>query len=83
VTGAFMAVGQQFFDTNSVDFRLVRTTAAGDVVREYRHFSDVVGDTIDARVWLGIHFRSADEQGAFLGKQVAAWLAGHAFAPAG
>jgi hypothetical protein len=83
VTGAFMAVGQQFFDTNSMEFRLVRTTAAGDVVREYRHFSDVVGDTIDARVWLGIHFRSADEQGAFLGKQVAAWLAGHAFAPAG
>ena len=28
----------------------------------YKHFRDVRDDTIDARVYQGIHFRSADER---------------------
>ncbi len=32
--------------------------------RDYTRFTDVVKDTIDARVYQGIHFRSADVQGA-------------------
>ena len=34
------------------------------MTRAYKRFTDVVDDTIDARVYLGIHFRTADEQGA-------------------
>ena len=81
VTGAFMTMGAQFFETNHMHFTLVRPTPAGDQVREYQHFTDVPRDTIDARVWLGLHFRTADEQGAFLGKQVAHWVDEHAFGP--
>ena len=36
-------------------------------------------DTIDARVWLGIHFRNPDVQGAKLGKNVARWVDRHFF----
>ena len=41
-------------------------------------FRDVVNDTIDARVVQGIHFRSADEQGAKVGRDVARWVDKHA-----
>jgi hypothetical protein len=51
------------------------------VTRHYERFSDVVDDTIDGRVYLGIHFRSADEQGAGIGKDVAHWLDKNFFQP--
>ena len=35
-------------------------------------------DTIDARVYQGIHFRTADEVGAKLGRDVARWVDKHA-----
>jgi hypothetical protein len=34
----------------------------------------VIKDTIDARIYLGIHFRTPDVQGAIIGKKVAHWL---------
>ena len=38
-------------------------------------------EIIDARVWGGIHFRTADVQGAVIGKKVAHWLRKHYFQP--
>ncbi len=46
--------------------------------RTYGHFRDVWDDTIDARVYQGIHFRSSDEQGAQIGRDVARWVDKHA-----
>jgi hypothetical protein len=34
-------------------------------------------------VWSGIHFRTADVQGAVLGKKVARWLDKHYLQPVG
>ncbi len=42
--------------------------------QDIRGFSAALGEIIDTRVWSGIHFRTADEQGAALGKEVARWL---------
>ena len=42
---------------------------------------DDVDDTIDARVYHGIHFRAADVQGAGIGRNVACWLDRHFFQP--
>ena len=42
-----------------------------DVTRTYKRFTDVIKDTIDPRIWLGIHFRTPDVQGAELGEDVA------------
>ena len=39
-------------------------------------------EIIDARVWGGIHFRTADVQGSVLGNKVAHYLEKHYFQPA-
>jgi hypothetical protein len=39
--------------------------------RFYRRASDVVDEVVEARMWLGLHFRSADEDGADIGRQIA------------
>jgi len=49
----------------------------------YVRFTDVLHDTIDARVYLGIHFRTPDVQGAVLGKKVAHWVGNRFFRPLG
>jgi hypothetical protein len=52
---------------------------------ETRHFDDaalIQAQVIDARVWSGIHFRTADEVGAAIGVEVANWALDHYFAPA-
>lgn len=38
-------------------------------------------DVVDARVWLGIHFRTADTAARDMGEQVAAWTIDHYFQP--
>jgi len=36
---------------------------------------------IDARVWLGLHFRTADLRAVQMGDQVAEWALDHYFRP--
>ena len=80
VTGSFMHTAANFFGRNKMAFSLVKITpGSSDVTRDYVRFTDVVKDTIDARVWLGIHFRAPDVQGAELGEDVARWLRKHFF----
>jgi hypothetical protein len=47
------------------------TSVSSNTTRSYRGFSQAVGEVIDARVYSGIHFRNADEDGAELGRAVA------------
>ena len=78
-----MNAGRSYFDTNSLTFNVVRIVPGQqNVTREYLHFTDVVEDTVDARVWQGLHFRSADVQGARIGKNVADWVSANFFQPA-
>ena len=86
VTGSFMHTAKAFFGTDKVSFDLTGTVSAGvpapvTMTRHYDRFTDVIDDTIDARVWQGIHFRSADEDGAWIGKNVARWLDTHYLEP--
>ena len=76
-TGAMMNAAKRFFDTDWVAFRLVHPVSGA--VRNYTSFSSVPRDTIDARIWLGLHFRNADTDGARLGKQTAKWVDTHFF----
>ena len=46
-----------------------------DVTRNYARFSDVINEAIDVRIYHGVHFRTADVQGAQLGQNVAEWIA--------
>ena len=82
VTGAFMHAAAAFFGKKPIDFDMVRIVAGeANQTRTYRQFTDVVDDTIDARVYIGIHFRAPDVQGAEIGKDVAHWLDKNYFQP--
>ena len=79
-TGSFMHTAKSFFGRDRVSFSLVGPGATG-ATRNYQRFTDVIDDTIDARIWLGIHFRAPDVQGAELGEDVARWLNKHFLEP--
>jgi hypothetical protein len=82
VSSAIVHTLQDFFGTDKmpVTFRSSRFPGQS---RSFDRFSRVLKEIIDARVWGGIHFRTADVQGAVLGKKVAHWELKHYFQPAG
>jgi len=70
---------RQFFGTDHLAITLKNPAFAAP--RPYDRLSDIVRDTIDARMYMGIHFRFADVQGAWIGKRVAHWIEKHYFQP--
>ena len=68
-SGAAEAVLRGFFGSDEID---VSVTAPGPfgVTRTYRKFSELTEEVNDARVWGGIHFRSADVDGAEIGRRI-------------
>jgi hypothetical protein len=60
---------------------LTITSPAAMVTRHYNDPALLQQDCIDARVWSGIHFRTADIVAAAMGSQVANWALDHHFAP--
>jgi hypothetical protein len=71
---------QNFFGTDKLPFDVQSPRYPG-YSRHFDRFSDALKEIIDARVWGGIHFRTADNQGAVLGKKVAHYLRKHYFQP--
>ena len=69
---------QEFFGTDKVAFDMHSGRFPGQP-RHFDRFSDALKEIVDARVWGGIHFRTADVQGTVLGKKVAHWLRKHYF----
>jgi hypothetical protein len=51
------------------------------ITREWETFDEAVEEVIDARIYSGIHFRTADEAGARMGRQVAQFVFTHALRP--
>ena len=66
-TAAFTHTLKNFFGTDRIGFSAFSNKSC--TTRSYDRFSDALEEVIDARVWAGIHFRTADEQGAKLGKK--------------
>jgi hypothetical protein len=62
---------------------VIEATSSQNVgfVRRWQTFSEGVQEVIDARVYSGIHFRTADVAGARLGRQVAQFVMTHALRP--
>jgi hypothetical protein len=83
VSSAIVHSMQDFFGTDSVGFTATsnKCLPAPCPARTYDHLSDALEEIIDARVWAGIHFRTADEQGAALGTEVADYEEDHYFEP--
>ena len=78
-----------FFGTDKMEFSLTSPGTAQSLpnvpigvegsTRDYTRFSDVTRDTIEGRILTGFHFRTADVQGAWIGKKAAQWLDKHYF----
>ncbi|MEU8001329.1 vanadium-dependent haloperoxidase [Catellatospora sp. NPDC049111] len=68
-----------FFGTDQVAFS--GFNAVTGTTRSFTRFSQARKEIIDARVWAGIHFRTADHHGAVIGKKVAFYGAKHYFQP--
>jgi len=79
VSSAMAKTLSDFFGTDRAEFSA--TGANSGTTRSFTRFSQTIEEVIDARVYSGIHFRSADVQGARLGEQVARYRDKHYFRP--
>jgi hypothetical protein len=80
IVGAASTALSQLSPDGQMDLNL--TSATAGVTRHYDVAADIQHDAIDARVFSGIHFRTADEVAAAMGTQIANWALDHYFAPA-
>jgi hypothetical protein len=74
---------KEFFGTDKISFTAIsnKCLPAPCPSRTFDRFSLALKEIIDARVWSGIHFRTADVQGAVLGKNVERYMENHFFEP--
>lgn len=79
ISGAMATVLRLLFDDDpGVAFVATSPTNPG-FERHWSTFSEGVREVIDARVYAGIHFRSSDERGAGIGRQIGRFAVTHTF----
>jgi hypothetical protein len=78
---AAVATLQDFYGTDDVTFATtnVPTPPAAPLTRTFTSFSQAADEIVDARVWAGIHFRTADKAGARIGRRVVRYAEHHFF----
>jgi hypothetical protein len=81
LAASVMYSAKEFFGTDNVAFTLTNIGPTSSVSRTYSRFSAFVDDAIEGRILIGLHFRSADVQGALLGQKVAEWIERHYLEP--
>jgi hypothetical protein len=75
LTGSITTILQLFFGTDEFTFSVSSpTTGLITNPRTYQRFSQVQEEVINVRIWQGIHFRFADEDGRDQGARVAHWV---------
>ncbi|MGW0464583.1 vanadium-dependent haloperoxidase [Streptomyces sp. NPDC003027] len=70
--GALMRTLEEVLGTPRVDLD-IHSPSTG-TTRHYEYSADYVRDVVDARVWSGIHTRTADTVASATGKRVAEWM---------
>ena len=80
LTGAVLNTFREFFGTDRVAFDVHSGRFPGQP-RHFERFTHALREVIDARVWGGIHFRTADVEGTVIGRKVASWMRKHYFDP--
>jgi hypothetical protein len=79
ITGAVISTYQDFFGTDHI--AMTDTSPVTGITRSWSSLSNVVDETIEVRIWSGIHFRKAEVDGARIGSDVAKWRQHHFFKP--
>jgi hypothetical protein len=80
VIGALSTTLSRLNPSGQVDLTI--TSPGTGITRHYDDPAVIQRDVIDARVWAGIHFRTADQTGVEIGIKVGNWALDHYFAPA-
>jgi hypothetical protein len=84
LSGSFMTIVARFFGTDKATFKVTTTDAlATPNERTYHRFSDLADDVVDARIYMGIHFRFADTAARREGTRVATQAFNHYLRPLG
>jgi hypothetical protein len=84
--GSHTTVLQMFFgDAPAGGYQITSAfvNPGGSATRTFSSFSQAVDEIVEARIWAGLHFRTADVQGLQLGTNVANFAAANYFAPVG
>ncbi|HUF58121.1 MAG TPA: PA-phosphatase [Actinomycetota bacterium] len=82
VSNSFVETLRDFFGTNQMVYSATRATSPiGAITRHFTRFSQAIREVRLARVYGGIHFMTADAQGATLGRKVAMFRQRHYFQP--
>ena len=79
LTPAAGLIISRFLGTPKIDFTIPSLTGLGD--RTFARARDLEYDVANARIWGGIHFRSAVEEGAKIAKKTAHQVLAHNFKP--
>ena len=72
--GSHTAVLREFFGNAPAGGYQITSFAVdpgGDATRSFSSFSQAVDEIVEARIWAGLHFRTADVQAVKLGTNVA------------
>jgi hypothetical protein len=78
LSGSIVKTLQQFVGTDQIAW--TDTNNAG-LTRSFSTLSRPIDEIVDARVWAGLHFRTADRQGQRIGRAVARYRQGRYFRP--
>ncbi len=80
--GAHLRVLQMFFGTDEIGFDVTSSRFPTEP-RHFDRFSQALAEITEARIWAGLHFRTADVQAQILGRNVAEYMASNYFQPVG
>lgn len=86
LTAADGEVYAALLGTTNINIDIPGATGGGTTLTTSRHYAtvqDLDNQTVDARVWAGLHFRYSGEQGVELGTNAADWSLEHYFKPTG
>lgn len=77
-SSAMAAVLEKIFEDNP---GITISVTLSGITRQWNTFSEGVDEVIEARIYSGIHFRTADVVGARMGRQVAQFVSTHSLRP--
>jgi hypothetical protein len=83
VSGAVSHMLRLFFGSDELTFQMTTTNAlAPQKTRTFTRFSQAEQEVINARVYVGIHYRNSDTTARAQGRRVSNWVFKHYFRPA-
>jgi hypothetical protein len=77
---AHLKVLQSFFGTDEMNYDVTSSQFEGET-RHFERFSQALDEITEARIWAGLHYRTADMQAKVLGGKIVDYMDQHYFQP--